>query len=559
MNRPQPRLLFILTTHILLHLTYPLAAGMLVDSLIRADFRSFAGWTLLLVSLPLVEAAFYAWRESEVNLWAEHVGLGLRTRLLRHVLSLPLSYIFGSKSGELMTRLTEDVRQFADGRRLIADAIAHVLTVIVALVFLAASNWVLMSAVLAAGLAYAANAALLLPALRRQSQNNLAALERMNEYFRERLHILPFTRFTGSARWESVAFRRISETEIVPAQSREALVTFLMGAAAGVLQALSVACLYAVGGYLLYQRFISLGGLLIAIGYATRVSFAFQQLVDIARKYQAVAVAGQRATEILSVSEERWTGTKTPPPVVRSVEWRNVSFRYPGSETWALKNFSLRVEVGELTALMGESGSGKSTALDLMAGLLHPDSGALIINDTIDLRELDIGSWRRRVAYGTQFQFFFIGSLRRNLAYPSPDGDDRRIVELAERLGVHQEIISRPGGYDASQQVQNNFSGGQRQRLGLIRAMLPHAPALLILDEPTASLDILAQARAMEVIMSTKDMCPVLITTHRPSTMAYADRVVKMSDGNSSTHDEASQSILEDNDSPPESRRVSHA
>lgn len=558
MNRPRPRLFAVITAHVLLHLTYPLAAGMLVNSIVGSDFRGFAIWTALLVCLPLVEAAFYSFREWGVNMWAEDVGLGLRARLLRHVLSLPQTYFFGSKSGEVATRLTEDVRQFADGRRLIADAIAHVLTVVVALGFLAAGNLVLMATVLGAGLAYAGNAALLLPMLRRQSKENLASLERMNEYLRERLHILPFTRFTGSSRWESDEFRRLSETVIVPAQSREALVTFLMGAAAGVLQALSVACLYGVGGYLLFTRAITLGGLLIAVGYATRVSFAFQQLVEIAMKHQAVSVAGERATEILSAEAERWPGTAAPPEVVRSVEWRNVSFRYPGREEWALRDFSLRVEVGELTALVGPSGSGKSTALDLMAGLIRPDEGSVVINDAVDLRELDIRAWRRRVAYGTQFQFFFLDSLRRNLTYPSADGDEPRMAELAERLGIHQEIIGRPGGYDSPKGVRQSFSGGQRQRLGLVRALLSPEPALLILDEPTASLDVIAQGRAMELIASTKHLCPVLITTHRPSTMAYADRVVPMSEGRL-VAPEGQRRPAADHGRPPESSELSRA
>ena len=135
------------------------------------------------------------------------------------------------------------------------------------------------------------------------------------------------------------------------------------------------------------------------------------------------------------------------------------------------------------------------------------------------------------MAYGTQFQFFFTGSLRQNLAYPSQDGQAQRLLELVGRLGLRREIESRPGGYDARQQIQKTFSGGQRQRLGLIRALLKPAPALLSLDEPTAALDASAQALVMNLISPPKHGCPVLIATHRPSTMTYADRVARPEDG----------------------------
>jgi ABC-type bacteriocin/lantibiotic exporter with double-glycine peptidase domain len=527
---PRPRLLLLICAHVLVLLAYPFAVGMLVNSLVGADLRGFGLWAGLLVCLPIAEALLYTAREADVDTWAEKVGADLRTRLLRHTLSLPLTYFHAAKSGQLLTRLTDNVREFADGKVLVADGIKHALTIVVALGLLTTGHVLLLAVVAVVGCAYAVNAALLLPALRRRSARNLLALENLNEHLRERLHILPFTRFMGSSRWEAEQFRRLSETDVSAAQSREALVKTLIGSASGILQAISVGGLYAVGGYLLYLRAISLGELLMAAGYAARVSFAAQQFVEIAKKYQAAFVAGRNARELFSVEPERWSGRRTPPEVVRSVEWRGVGFRYPGRD-WVLKDFSLRMEAGELTALVGPSGSGKSTALDILAGLLQPEEGAVIINDAVDLRELDIGAWRARVAYGTQFQFFFTGSLRRNLAYPSQDGQEQQLIELAGRLGLHREIVSRPGGYDAVRQIQKTFSGGQRQRLGLIRALLKPAPALLILDEPTAALDASAQALVMNLISPLKHSCPVLIATHRPSTMTYADKLARMEHG----------------------------
>jgi len=527
---PRPRLLFLIVAHVLTLLAYPLAVGMLVDRLVAGDLRGFGTWAALLVCLPIAEALLYTVREADIDLWAEHVGIDLRARLLSHTIGLPFTYFFGAKSGQLVTRLTEDVRQFADGRILIADAIKYALIITLALAFLTSGHWMLLVVVASVGCAYAVNAALLLPMLRRISTRHLSALEHVNEYLRERLHILPFTRFTGSSRWESDQFRYLSEMEVLPAQRQEALVTFLISSTSGVLQALNVASLYAVGGYLLYRHAISLGELLMALGYAARVSFAAQQFVDIARKYQTASIAGKRAQEILSVPSDDWTGTAPPPEVVKSIEWRDVSFQYPNRD-WVLKNFSLRIEAGELTALTGPSGSGKSTALDIMVGLLQPQAGAVIINDTINLNELDIELWRSRVAYGTQFQFFFTGNLRGNLTYPAQSDHEPRLVELAEQLGLHRTIMSRPGGYDSTQQIQKSFSGGQRQRVGLIRTLLTPAPALLLLDEPTASLDAAAQSLAMNVILSMKHKCPVLITTHRPSTIAYADKVALVENG----------------------------
>ncbi|MCA1614230.1 MAG: hypothetical protein LC800_08840, partial [Acidobacteria bacterium] len=176
-DRPRPRLLLLICAHVLVLLAYPFAAGMLVNSLVGADLRGFGLWAGVLVCLPIAEALLYTAREADVDTWAENVGADLRTRLLRHTLSLPLTYFHAAKSGQLVTRLTDNVREFADGRVLVADGVKHALTIVVTLGLLATGHGLLLAVVTAVGCAYAVNAALLLPALRRHSARNLLALE----------------------------------------------------------------------------------------------------------------------------------------------------------------------------------------------------------------------------------------------------------------------------------------------------------------------------------------------------------------------------------------------
>jgi ATP-binding cassette, subfamily C, bacterial len=272
----------------------------------------------------------------------------------------------------------------------------------------------------------------------------------------------------------------------------------------------------------------------VPIGSMFVLGFLFYRLAGritaMQSEYQAIAwgessfASLEHLTEEAQASRERTEGL-TPPALSGEIRFEDVTFSY--GEGAVLQNAQLRVRAGEFVTMVGPSGTGKTTTLDLLVGFLQPNSGSVTI-DGADLRTLDLRAWRRAVGYVPQDTFLFHDTLRENVTLGDPhvtDDDVLRALDLAGATdfvaglarGIHTNLGERGG----------RLSGGQRQRVGLARALL-RQPALLILDEVTSALD----ADTEEQICRTLDNLPpgvtILAISHRPGFVARADRIVKL-------------------------------
>ncbi|MGZ8496139.1 MAG: ABC transporter ATP-binding protein, partial [Candidatus Binatia bacterium] len=225
-------------------------------------------------------------------------------------------------------------------------------------------------------------------------------------------------------------------------------------------------------------------------------------------------------------------------PFAGKIDLQHVSFAY--GETPVLKNIDLTVEAGQMVALVGMSGVGKSTLVDLIPRFYDVNSGRILL-DGVDVRELTVQSLRGQIGIVTQHTFLFNDSIRNNIAYGDPERDMTAIVAAATAAHAHEFIAAMPNGYDSEiGEMGLQLSGGQRQRIAIARALLKDAP-ILILDEATSSLDADSERsvqEALETLMSTRT---TIVIAHRLSTIRKADRIVVMVDGaiaEQGTHDE---------------------
>jgi len=223
-------------------------------------------------------------------------------------------------------------------------------------------------------------------------------------------------------------------------------------------------------------------------------------------------------------------GTRlAPSPASATVALERVSFSYPARPGLVLEEFSLELSPGEVVALVGESGAGKSTVAALLLGLVEPTAGAVRVGDT-DLRECRLDAWRRLVAWVPQHPTLFRGTLADNIRLGDPDATEGAVVEAARLAGADEFITALPDGYatligDGGRAL----SPGERRRIGLARAFVRDAP-LVILDEPTADLDpdsVAVVARAVRRLQAGRTM---LVIAHRPELVDSADRVVRLVD-----------------------------
>jgi len=208
--------------------------------------------------------------------------------------------------------------------------------------------------------------------------------------------------------------------------------------------------------------------------------------------------------------------------------FEQVSFEYENQEV--LRQLSFTLAPRSVCVLVGSSGAGKSTVLDLLLRFYDPSAGRVLLDD-IDLREIALADLRNAVAVVEQTPFLFHSTIRQNLLFAAPDSEKFDVEQAARAAGVHDFIISLPEQYETVVGERGlALSAGQRQRLAIARALL-RKPSVLILDEPSAALDPMAEFLLGETLRSLAQSCTVLIVTHRPALVDIADHVIVLDQG----------------------------
>src|SRR6266545_383255 len=257
-----------------------------------------------------------------------------------------------------------------------------------------------------------------------------------------------------------------------------------------------------------------------------------KRLASANNSIQQALSAAERVFAVLDVPTEaaQDTGVRNLDGVRSAIELRDVSFQYEGVETWALQGISLTVKAGEVLALVGSSGAGKTTLVNLIPRFYDPTKGAILI-DGVDLREIRLAALRRQIGIVSQETLLFDDTVRNNIAYGRDDVTDDAIVEAARAAFAHDFIVRMPNGYDTL--IGENgvkLSGGERQRLAIARALLRNPP-ILILDEATSSLDTESERMVQMALANLMKDRTTFVIAHRLSTVQRASRIVVLADG----------------------------
>jgi ATP-binding cassette subfamily B protein len=277
---------------------------------------------------------------------------------------------------------------------------------------------------------------------------------------------------------------------------------------------------------------LTAGALIAYLLYIDMVFAPVQQLSQVFDGYQQAMVGVSRITDLLRL------GTSTPParrPVTPGrlrgrIELRDVDFGYAGSEANALNGISLTIKPGETVALVGQTGAGKSTLVKLIARFYDVTGGAVLVDGT-DVRDFDLPGYRHQLGVVPQESYLFAGTVRDSIAYARPDASDAEVQAAARATGAHDMIMQLAGGYaHAVSERGRNLSAGQRQLIALARAQLAD-PAILLLDEATAALDLAAEAAVNRAISELTAARTTIVVAHRLTTAARADRIVVLDQG----------------------------
>ena len=372
-----------------------------------------------------------------------------------------------------------------------------------------------------------------------------------------RLHQLSETTWQASAQRNATLIESLTGLETIKTQGAEgviqarwernnlflarmhvrmrALSSGAMYGTAWLTQGVSVAVIV-IGVYLINERQLTMGALIAASMLAGRALAPAGQIVGLLMQYQGARTALESLDKLMAKPVERPSAAEGAAPFIQrrdltgEIELRNVRFAYPNRDDTALDGVSFRIASGERVALIGRVGSGKSTIQRLVMGLYEPSGGEVLL-DGVDVRQLDPADVRRNIAYVSQDVLLFHGSLRDNIAFGLPYADDAAVVAAAEVAGLHDFVSRHPRGFDMPVGERGeSLSGGQRQAIGIARAVLHNAP-LLLLDEPSSAMDFSTEAHVTQRLAAFAQGKTLLLVTHRTSLLSLVERVIVIDNG----------------------------
>ena len=490
------------------------AASLLYLGIVLLDLFVMAGQT------------FVTGRTAERALWS------LRVKVFAHLQRLGLDHYDREMGGRIMTRMTTDIEALTQLLQTgLVNAIVALLTCVGVGVALVVMDWrlALLALLVVPPLAVATSAF-----RRRSSKAYDEARDKVavvNADFQESLTDVRVAQAYVREDQNTARFSRRSR-EYLGARLRAQQLVALYFPFVEFLSGIAGALVIAGGAAFVRDGSLSSGELIAFLLYLNLFFGPIQQLSQVFDTYQQARVALSRIEELLgeesSVPEA--AHPVDPGPLAGRIELRGVRFAYPSTGVAVLDGVDLVIEPGETVAIVGETGAGKST-LEKLVARYYDVTGGVVLIDGHDLRTLDLAAYRRQLGVVPQEPFLFAGTIRDNLAYGRPDATDAEVEAAARAVGAHDVVAALPGGYlHVVGEQGRTLSAGQRQLLALARARLVD-PAILLLDEATANLDLHTEARVSRAMGVAASGRTALVIAHRLSTAVDADKIVVMDAG----------------------------
>lgn len=347
----------------------------------------------------------------------------------------------------------------------------------------------------------------------------------------ETLNGLETVQATGSGRLMRKRFEEAAASQSELGLKNRLLSQFAINSAASIQQLAQIAIIF-YGVFLIQAGTVSMGALIAAVILSGRTLGPLTQLAAALSRANGARQAYRKLNALMSGGDSSEEGqTRLSRPVLNGeIEFKNVSYAFPGARSPIIRDLSLKIPAGQKVAIVGRMGSGKSTFSRLAAGLIQPTEGSVLI-DGVDLRQVDASDIRRNVGVMLQETWLFSGTLRENIQMGYFEYDDRHILNIAKISGVDDFVAGHSSGYDLPlKEKGEGLSGGQRQSINLARALL-HEPNVLILDEPTSSMDTATETSVLDRLKFWLKNRTLIVVTHRNSLLKLADRVLVFEQG----------------------------
>ena len=526
--------LVLATVHVVMTLYIPILVGDAIDCIVDAGQVDFAvmGVHLRNAAICAIVAALAQWVMSELNnRMTYNVTRDIRNEAFRHIQVLPLSYLDKHSQGDVVSRVISDVDTFADGLLMgFTQLFTGVMTIAGTLFFMVRIHWGIalvvvcitpLSLVVANFIATKTYSMFKLQTVTRGEQTGLidetiGNIKVVRAFGHEGASLEQFDEING--RLHKASLRAIFFSSLVNPCTR--FVNSVVYAGVG----LTGALVAIAGG-------ISVGNLTCFLNYANQYTKPFNEISGVVTELQNALACAGRVFELIEAPE------RTPEPeqpqhpeqVMGAVEIRDLHFAYD-PEKPLIGDFNLSVKPGQWIAIVGPTGCGKTTFINLLMRFYDPDQGEICI-DGINTQDMNRGQLRRCVGMVLQDTWLKVGTIRDNIAMGKPDATDEEIIAAAKQAHAHSFIRRLPQGYDTPvSENGGNLSQGQKQLLCIARVMLC-LPPMLFLDEATSSIDTRTEIRIQKAFDTMMQGRTSFIVAHRLSTIREADLILVMQRG----------------------------
>ncbi len=517
--------------YVIASLYIPLLAGRAIDSLIgpgSVDFVSLSADAVRIFITAIVCFVSQYVLSRLNNRMTYRIARDVRNDAFRKIEVLPFSYLDSNRQGDIVSRIINDVEQLSDGLLLgFSQFFSASLTIIVTIYYLFSLDFIIalvvilvspLSFLVAKFIASRTHRFFKSTAQMRSLQTDLT-----DEFITSTPEVICYN--LQSACQDK--FNRVNE-QWADSSLKGTFYSSLVNPATRAVNSIVYACAALCGSFLVLAGRLTVGGLVSALSYANQYTKPFNEITGVVTELQNALVCASRVFALLDEKEIVDEGKEELPEGALSVEFRNVCFSYtPGQNL--IRNFSLKIGKGQHVAIVGPTGAGKSTIINLLMRYYEIDEGDILI-DGISIKDIKLSSLRRSFGSVLQDSFIKSASVRDNITM-GRDFSDEEVIEACKKAHVHNIIMRLENGYDTVlDDDEGLLSGGERQLIAIARCMID-LPNLLILDEATSNIDTRTEGLIQDSFNRMMEGRTSFVVAHRLSTIRNADVILVMKDG----------------------------
>lgn len=509
-------------------------APLLIGDILDAITSQPLSITLQLLCYLVIVYLFYSIFQWGMMYFSNKIAFSsssvLRKQLYEKLSHLPISFYDTHARGDLISRFVNDIDFISDGfLQGLSTMMSGVTTIVLAIVFMIDINWIMsIIVILSAPFTYIV-ASFITKRSQRYFRKNANALGALNGYSEEMLSGIKTIKAYHYEKQANQNFQEMNQA-LYEAGVQSQFYGSLANPSTRFVTNFTYALTGAAGAFLALQALITIGNISSFLMYANLFSKPFTEITGVMTQLQTALASARRIFTILDMEEEYDTQGIPFTPTKGSIEFSHVSFGYDAHRQ-LMKDINLMVSPGEKVAIVGKTGAGKTTLVNLLLRFYEVSHGHIYV-DGMDIQKISKDDLRRSFGVVLQDTYLFEGSIRENIAYGKPNATNEEIISAAKKSGAHEFIRHFPQGYDTILHTNSNtLSSGQKQLLSLTRVLLMN-PKILILDEATSNMDTISEQhvnQAMEILMKEKTS---FVIAHRLSTILDADKILVMEQGN---------------------------